>query len=101
MTVPQLSTGGWNFRHALVILHGSGCSVRCSCATRQTGLRSLELCPEILYIKSMNKFNYSFTSSEDNALVDLIAFVEDMGLPPNVDRDAYESLSNKILDNIT
>ena len=35
-----------------------------------------------------------------NALVDLIAFVEDMGLPPNVDRDAYESLSNKILDNI-
>ena len=53
------------------------------------------------YIKSMNKFNYSFTSSEDNALVDLIAFVEDMGLPEGIDRDAYESLSNKILDNIT
>ena len=52
------------------------------------------------YIKSMNKFNYSFTSSEDNALVDLIAFVEDMGLPEGIDHDAYESLSNKILDNI-
>ena len=48
----------------------------------------------------MNKFNYSFTSSEDNALVDLIAFVEDMGLPEGSDHAAYEALSNKILDNI-
>ena len=101
MTVSQLSTGGQNFLRAFAILHGSGGTAHASCVSGQTGLRSLELCPEILYIKSMNKFNYSFTSSEDNALVDLIAFVEDMGLPPNVDRDAYESLSNKILDNIT
>ena len=48
----------------------------------------------------MNKFNYALTASEDNALVDLIAFVEDMGLPEGIDHDAYESLTNKILDNI-
>ena len=48
----------------------------------------------------MNKFNYALTASEDNALVDLIAFVEDMGLPEGIDHDAYESLANKILDNI-
>ena len=48
----------------------------------------------------MNKFNYALTASEDNALVDLIAFVEDMGLPEGIDHAAYESLSNKILDNI-
>ena len=49
----------------------------------------------------MNKFNYALTASEDNALVDLIAFVEDMGLPEGIDHAAYESLSNKILDNIS
>jgi hypothetical protein len=48
----------------------------------------------------MNKFNYTLSASEDNALVDLIAFVEDMGLPEGIDHDAYESLTNKILDNI-
>ena len=48
----------------------------------------------------MNKFNYALTASEDNALVDLIAFVEDMGLPEGIDHAAYESLANKILDNI-
>ena len=58
------------------------------------------MCPILWDTYSMNKFNYSLTASEDNALVDLIAFVEDMGLPEGIDHAAYESLSNKILDNI-
>ena len=58
------------------------------------------MCPVLWDYNNMNKFNYSLTSSEDNALVDLIAFVEDMGLPEGIDHAAYESLCNKILDNI-
>ena len=58
------------------------------------------MCAKIWDTYSMNKFNYNLTASEDNALVDLIAFVEDMGLPEGIDHAAYESLTNKILDNI-
>ena len=58
------------------------------------------MCPILWDTYSMNKFNYTLSASEDNALVDLIAFVEDMGLPEGIDHAAYESLTNKILDNI-
>ena len=58
------------------------------------------MCAILCDTYSMNKFNYALTASEDNALVDLIAFVEDMGLPEGIDHAAYESLANKILDNI-
>ncbi len=58
------------------------------------------MCPVLCDYNSMNKFTYTLSASEDNALVDLIAFVEDMGLPEGIDHAAYESLTNKILDNI-
>ena len=51
----------------------------------------------LVYYKSMENFNYSFTSREDECLTDIIAYFVDQGLPENFDNDAFDSLSDKIL----
>jgi hypothetical protein len=45
----------------------------------------------------MPKFNYSFSSSEDECLTDIIAYFVDQGLPPDFDFKAFDSLSDKVL----
>ena len=39
--------------------------------------------------------NYSLTVDEDQVLLDMFEFFNDLGLPDHIDPDAYESFQNK------
>ena len=49
------------------------------------------------YSKCMEKFNYTFTSREDDCLTDIISYFFDLGLPEEFDSEAFETVSEKIL----
>ena len=38
------------------------------------------------------KFTYTLTTDEDQVLLDMINFFDDMGLPDHIDSKAYDSL---------
>ena len=44
-------------------------------------------------------FNYSFTSDEDQVLLDMFNMFDDLGLPDHIDSEAYESLQKKFFAN--
>ena len=46
-----------------------------------------------MYIPPLN--NYTLTVDEDQVLLDMFEFFNDLGLPDHIDPDAYESLNNK------
>ena len=46
------------------------------------------------------KFTYTLTTDEDQVLLDMIQFFDDMGLPDHIDSKAFESLSDKFFNNI-
>ena len=46
------------------------------------------------------QFNYKLTTDEDQVLLDMIQFFDDMVLPDSFDSKAYESLSDKFFSNI-
>ena len=46
------------------------------------------------------QFTYTFTTDEDQVLLDMIQFFDDMGLPDSFDSKAYESLSDKFFKNV-
>ena len=46
------------------------------------------------------KFTYTLTTDEDQVLLDMINFFDDMGLPDSFDSKAFESLSNKFFKNV-
>ena len=48
----------------------------------------------------MSKYNYTLTTDEDQVLLDMIQFFDDMGLPDSFDSKAFESLSNKFFKNV-
>jgi len=48
----------------------------------------------------MSKYNYTLTTDEDQVLLDMIQFFDDLGLPDHIDSKAFESLSNKFFKNI-
>ena len=48
----------------------------------------------------MAKFTYTLTTDEDQVLLDMIQFFDDMGLPDYIDSKAFESLSDKFFSNI-
>ena len=48
----------------------------------------------------MSKYTYTLTTDEDQVLLDMIQFFDDMGLPDSFDSKAFESLSNKFFGNI-
>ena len=48
----------------------------------------------------MNKFTYNLTSDEDQVLLDMIQYFDDLGLPDHIDSKAFESLSNKFFKNV-
>ena len=48
----------------------------------------------------MSKYTYTLTTDEDQGLLDMIQFFDDMGLPDSFDSKAFESLSNKFFGNI-
>ena len=48
----------------------------------------------------MSKYTYTLTTDEDQVLLDMIQFFDDMGLPDSFDSKAYESLSDKFFKNV-
>ena len=48
----------------------------------------------------MAKFTYTLTTDEDQVLLDMIQYFDDMGLPDSFDSTAFESLSDKFFSNI-
>ena len=46
------------------------------------------------------QFNYKLTTDEDQVLLDMIQYFDDMGLPDSFDSKAFESLSNKFFKNV-
>ena len=48
----------------------------------------------------MAKFTYTLTTDEDQVLLDMIQFFDDMGLPDHIDAKAFESLSDKFFKNV-
>jgi hypothetical protein len=48
----------------------------------------------------MSKYNYTLTTDEDQVLLDMIQFFDDLGLPDHIDSKAFESLSNKFFKNV-
>lgn len=39
--------------------------------------------------------NYSFTTNEDQVLLDIIQFLDDVGIPDHIDQKSYDSFCNK------
>ena len=48
----------------------------------------------------MSKYNYTLTTDEDQVLLDMIQFFDDMGLPDSFDSKAFDSLSDKFFKNV-
>ena len=48
----------------------------------------------------MSQFTYNLTSDEDQVLLDMIQYFDDLGLPDHIDPKAFESLSDKFFSNI-
>ena len=48
----------------------------------------------------MSKYTYTLTTDEDQVLLDMIQFFDDLGLPDHIDSKAFESLSNKFFKNV-
>ena len=46
-----------------------------------------------MYIPPLN--NYTLTVDEDQVLLDMFEFFNDLGLPDHIDPDAYASFQNK------
>ena len=45
-------------------------------------------------------YNYSLNTDEDQVLLDMFEFFDDVGLPDQIDAQAFESLSNKFFSNV-
>ena len=48
----------------------------------------------------MTQFTYKLNTDEDQVLLDVIQFFNDLGLPDHIDSKAFESLSDKFFSNI-
>ncbi len=48
----------------------------------------------------MTKYTYKLTTDEDQVLLDMIQFFDDMGLPDHIDSKAFDSLSDKFFKNV-
>ena len=46
-------------------------------------------------------YNYSLTTDEDQVLLDMFEFFDDIGLPDHIDQEAYESLQRKFFTNVS
>ena len=64
-------------------------------------MRLSHLKPKNLLIGAkMDRYNYSFNCDEDQALLDMFNFFDDVGLPDHMDSEAYESLQQKFFANV-
>ena len=48
----------------------------------------------------MSKYTYTLTTDEDQVLLVMIQFFDDMGLPDSFDSKAFDSLSDKFFKNV-
>ena len=48
----------------------------------------------------MAQYTYRLTTDEDQVLLDMIQYFDDMGLPDSFDSKAFESLSDKFFKNV-
>ena len=48
----------------------------------------------------MSKYTYTLTTDQDQVLLDMIQYFDDLGLPDHIDSKAFESLSNKFFKNV-
>ena len=48
----------------------------------------------------MSQYTYKLTTDEDQVLLDMIQFFDDMGLPDSFDSKAFDSLSDKFFKNV-
>ena len=48
----------------------------------------------------MTKYTYKLTTDEDQVLLDMIQYFDDMGLPDSFDSKAFDSLSDKFFKNV-
>ena len=48
----------------------------------------------------MAQYTYKLNTDEDQVLLDMIQFFDDLGLPDHIDSKAFESLSDKFFSNI-
>ena len=46
------------------------------------------------------KFTYTLTTDEDQVLLDMIQYFDDLGLPDHIDLKAFDSLSDKFFKNV-
>ena len=46
------------------------------------------------------KFTYTLTTDEDQVLLDMIQYLNDIGFPSHIDSKDYESLPDKFFNNI-
>ena len=48
----------------------------------------------------MAQYTYKLNTDEDQVLLDIIQYFNDLGLPDHIDSKAFESLSDKFFSNI-
>ena len=48
----------------------------------------------------MRTYTYTLTTDQDQVLLDMIQYFDDLGLPDHIDSKAFESLSNKFFKNV-
>ena len=48
----------------------------------------------------MAQYTYKLNTDEDQVLLDVIQYFNDLGLPDHIDSKAFESLSDKFFNNI-
>ena len=48
----------------------------------------------------MTQYTYKLNTDEDQVLLDMIQFFDDLGLPDHIDSKAFEALSDKFFSNI-
>ena len=48
----------------------------------------------------MAQYTYRLNTDEDQVLLDVIQYFNDLGLPDHIDAKAFESLSDKFFSNI-
>ena len=48
----------------------------------------------------MAQYTYKLNTDEDQVLLDVIQYFNDIGLPSHIDSKAFESLSDKFFSNI-
>ena len=48
----------------------------------------------------MAQYTYKLNTDEDQVLLDVIQYFNDLGLPDHIDSKAFESLSDKFFSNI-